>query len=117
MKGRAELPNPLNPAAQHAGVRLARLRRPRRPICPPRRRPAYVDGNSTPFAGRTSRSRVDTSAVGCRLVGCPQPAWISRPSSSSGTRTTSRVGGGFSCSGGLRPKLSRMRLIEISSVM
>jgi hypothetical protein len=51
-------------------------------------------------------------------VGCPQPAWISHPSSSTGTRTTSRGGGGFSCSGGLRPKYAdlvlsyRDRLVE-----
>jgi hypothetical protein len=33
------------------------------------------------------------------------------------TRTTSRFGSGFSCSGGLRPRWSRMRLIDNSSAM
>ena len=50
-------------------------------------------------------------------VGCAQPARISCPSPSTGARTTSRVGGGFSCSGGLRPRWSRMRLMDNSSVM
>ena len=47
---------------------------------------------------------------------CPQQAWISRPSSSTGKRTTSRIGGGFSSSGGLRPSAVRMRFTEISSL-
>jgi hypothetical protein len=46
-----------------------------------------------------------------------QMAWISRPSSSTGTRTTSRMGGGFSSSGGLRPSSARMRFTEILSLM
>ena len=43
-----------------------------------------------------------------------QVAWISRPSSCTGTRTTLRIGGGFSSSGGLRPRPARMRLTVIS---
>ena len=53
--------------------------------------------------------------AGCRRC-CPQQAWISRPSSSTGKRTTSRIGGGFSSSGGLRPSAVRMRFTEISSL-
>jgi len=55
----------------------------------------------------------DRSKVAVR--DCPQLASISRPSSSTGTRTTSRIGGGFSSSGGLKPRLARMRLTEVSS--
>src|SRR5712691_4246720 len=51
----------------------------------------------------------------CRRC-CPQLAWISHPSLSTGTRTTSRIGGGFSSSGGLRPRAVRMRCTEISSL-
>lgn len=34
-----------------------RLKSPRRAVRPPRRPPAYLDGDTTPFAGRASRSK------------------------------------------------------------
>jgi hypothetical protein len=36
-------------------------------------------------------------------VECPQPAWISRPSSSTGKRTSSRVGAAFPAAAGSGP--------------
>ena len=83
---------------------------PEDPSGPPRGRPAYVDRDTTPVAGRASRSKV---AVG---AGCLQLASSSRPSSSTGIRITSRTGGGFPASGGRRPSSASMRFTAISSL-
>jgi len=102
--------NPLDPALWHARGGAA-THAPQKRIRPFSTSPWCVDGDTTPFAARGSRSEVAVEG------GCAQPARISCPSSSTGARTTSGVGAGSSCPGGLRPKWSRMRLIEISSVM
>ena len=50
-RGREELPTPLNPAAKRARVRVPRVLAPEAASEPPRRRPAYVDRDTTPLCG------------------------------------------------------------------
>jgi len=68
---------------------------PQDPSDPPRPRAGSVDGDTTPLRGASVRIE----------GGCAQPARISRPSSFTSTRTTSRLGGDFSCSGGLSAQM------------
>ena len=112
-RGREEPPTPFNPAAKHAIVRLPRVLAPEAASDSPRRRPAYVDGDPTPFAGRTSRSRVLSRVLSVLFVstGLDLPAFIvHRHADHLADRWRLLI------LRRVRPRAVRMRFIEISSL-